>query len=113
MNKGYKGEIAIYTEKKEPEQEDCKNNCQICDSAKETNNKVTCKYVFFSWIYGEISVKIFRWETVQGKFFMVSGANISCACTRSPKGIAPYCHLGDGKVNLVLVRHTSVINNLR
>lgn len=47
MNKGYKGEIAIYTEKKEPEQEDCKNNCQICDSAKETNNKVTCKYVFF------------------------------------------------------------------
>ncbi|XP_066247161.1 ceramide kinase isoform X1 [Euwallacea similis] len=95
-NRGYKGEIAIYTDKKEAEQEDCKSNCQICNSAKTNHEKVSCK-----------------WETIKGKFFMVSGANISCACTRSPKGIAPYCHLGDGKINLVLVKHTSVINNLR
>ncbi|KAH1023585.1 ceramide kinase isoform X2 [Dendroctonus ponderosae] len=96
LNKGYQGEIAIYTDKKETEQEDCKSNCQICDRAKLNHERATCK-----------------WETFRGKFFMVSGANISCACSRSPKGIAPYCHLGDGKVNLVLVKHTSVFNNLR
>ncbi|CAG9759791.1 unnamed protein product [Ceutorhynchus assimilis] len=96
LNKGYQGEIAIYTEKKEVEADDCRSNCQICDTAKGDNKKVVCK-----------------WETIKGKFFMVSGANITCACSRSPQGIAPNCHLGDGKVNLVLVRHTSVINNLR
>ncbi|KAL1493072.1 hypothetical protein ABEB36_011206 [Hypothenemus hampei] len=95
-NKGYQGEIAIYTDKKEVEQEDCRSNCNICDDAKKNQERAVC-----------------RWETFRGKFFMVSGANISCACTRSPKGIAPYCHLGDGKVNLVLVKHTSLINNLR
>ena len=54
-----------------------------------------------------------QWKTVKGKFFMISGANITCCCNRSPRGIAPYSHLGDGNVHLVLVRHTSIINNLR
>lgn len=96
LNQGYQGEIAIYTDKKEIEGSDCKSNCDVCINARRNNEKATCK-----------------WETLRGKFFMVSGANISCACSRSPKGIAPSCHLGDGKVNLVLVKHTSVLNNLR
>lgn len=50
---------------------------------------------------------------VRGKFLMVSGANISCSCERSPQGFSPYCHLGDGLLDLVLVRHTSMFNNLR
>lgn len=40
-------------------------------------------------------------------------ANISCACSHSPNGIAPYSHLGDGNMHLVLVRHGSFFNNLR
>ncbi|XP_030762356.1 ceramide kinase [Sitophilus oryzae] len=95
LNKGYNGEIAIYTDKKEVLDVDCKRSCQIC-TEKEMEKGDNCK-----------------WETFQGKYFMVSGANISCACSRSPKGIAPYCHLGDGKVNLVLVKHTTVLNNIR
>lgn len=50
---------------------------------------------------------------MEGNFFMISGANITCSCKRSPNGIAPYTHMGDGNVHLVLVRHTSVFNNLR
>lgn len=52
-------------------------------------------------------------KTVNGKFFMVNGANISCACPRSPNGFSKYCHLCDGYIDLILVRHTTFFNNLR
>lgn len=52
-------------------------------------------------------------KTVTGKFFMVNGANISCACPRSPNGFSKYCHLCDGYIDLILVRHTTFFNNLR
>lgn len=52
-------------------------------------------------------------KTINGRFFMVNGANISCACPRSPNGFSKYCHLCDGYIDLILVRHTTFINNLR
>lgn len=52
-------------------------------------------------------------KTINGKFFMVNGASISCACPRSPNGFSKYCHLCDGYIDLILVRHTSFLNNLR
>lgn len=52
-------------------------------------------------------------KTINGKFFMVNGANISCACPRSPNGFSKFCHLCDGFIDLILVRHTSFFNNLR
>lgn len=51
--------------------------------------------------------------TINGKFFMVNGANISCACPRSPNGFSKYCHLCDGYIDLILVRHTSFFKNIR
>ena len=53
------------------------------------------------------------WVTVRGKFFMVNGANLACACSRSPMGFSPHCHVGDGCVDVILVRHTSLLNNIR
>lgn len=44
---------------------------------------------------------------------MVNGANVSCACSRSPMGFSPHCHVGDGCVDVILIRHTSLINNIR
>jgi ceramide kinase len=44
---------------------------------------------------------------------MVNGANVSCACSRSPNGISPYCHLGDGCVDVLIIKHTHMLNNLR
>ncbi|CAH1955619.1 unnamed protein product [Acanthoscelides obtectus] len=69
MNKGYQGEIAIHSESTKVEEILCRENCNRCESCKKTCD-VDCK-----------------WHTVSGKFFMVSGANISCACSRSPKGM--------------------------
>lgn len=54
-----------------------------------------------------------RWKVIRGKFFMISGANISCACERSPNGLSPYCHIGDGCLDLILVKHSTFLNNLR
>lgn len=52
-------------------------------------------------------------QTITGKFFMVNCANISYACPRSPNGFSKYCHLCDGYIDLILVRHTTFLNNLR
>ncbi|CAG9816420.1 unnamed protein product [Phaedon cochleariae] len=96
-NKGYRGEIAVYSENETVAEEPCRENCARCRSSGSPNAAdLACK-----------------WRTISGNFFMISGANISCACSRSPRGIAPYSHLGDGMLHLVLVRHTSVLNNLR
>ncbi|KAL3289469.1 hypothetical protein HHI36_022892 [Cryptolaemus montrouzieri] len=95
-NKGYQGEVAILNSKDVVPSQKCYENCDKCRSDDETDEKDEA-----------------QWKTVQGKFFMISGANISCACSHSPNGIAPYSHLGDGKIHLVLVKHGSIINNLR
>lgn len=54
-----------------------------------------------------------QWKIIRGNFFMICGANITCACARSPNGISRYSHLGDGSLDLILVRKTSLLNNLR
>ncbi|KAG5892276.1 hypothetical protein JTB14_036242 [Gonioctena quinquepunctata] len=96
-NKGYRGELAVYSETETVDEMVCQENCEKCQSTQsEKIDQLSCK-----------------WRTISGKFFMISGANITCACSRSPKGIAPYSHVGDGMVHLVLVKHTSVLNNFR
>ncbi|CAH0562734.1 unnamed protein product [Brassicogethes aeneus] len=96
-NKGYTGQLAIYSDQPKVTKEICHESCDKCLSNKNSKcDNLSC-----------------HWEIFEGKFFMVSAANISCACSRSPKGIAPYSHLGDGLVHLVLVKHTSFINNIR
>lgn len=54
-----------------------------------------------------------QWKIIRGNFFMICGANITCACSRSPNGISRYSHLGDGCLDLILVRKTSLLNNVR
>lgn len=44
---------------------------------------------------------------------MVNGVNLACGCSRSPMGFSPHCHVGDGCVDVILVRHTSLFNNIR
>lgn len=97
-NKGYEGEIAIYSEDPDNDGLKCYENCRRCTVRKNISETEKIEH---------------NWKTVKGKFFMISGANISCACARSPNGIAPFSHLGDGNVHLVLVQHTSILNNLR
>ncbi|XP_012278630.1 ceramide kinase [Orussus abietinus] len=98
-NKGYDGEIELLSDPCHPAASTrCMQNCTRC--IQHMHNSVPDK---------EITRKLI----VRGKFFMVNGANVSCACSRSPLGFSPHCHIGDGCVDVILVRHTSFINNLR
>lgn len=112
---------------------ECFENCRRCNEAaaikencrpdaeravimmdevdKETRGQGNLGYV--EDVGGTQSTTCNPWKVVRGKFFMVNGANISCACSRSPNGFSKFCHVGDGCVDLVIIRHTSFFNNLR
>lgn len=98
-NKGYDGEIELLSDP-----------CHPAESTRCTKNCTRCVRHMKSTIADK---EIARWLTVRGKFFMINGANVSCACLRSPQGFSPHCHIGDGCVDVVLVRHTSFFNNIR
>ncbi|XP_011175344.1 ceramide kinase [Solenopsis invicta] len=98
-NKGYEGEIELLSDP-----------CHPAGSTRCMKNCLRCLQHMHNSIPDE---EISRWLTVRGKFFMVNGANVSCACSRSPMGFSPHCHVGDGCVDVILIRHTSLINNIR
>lgn len=96
-NSGYNVELAFPSkESDEAVPIKCYANCDVCLNKS-----------------GDFDQAKYNWKIIKGKYFMVSGANISCACTRSPNGLSPYSHLGDGCVDLILVKHTNLFNNLR
>lgn len=108
-NTGYDGELRLLCEKGDNDDNTiCLENCNRCSTKKEESVSTTDLSQT-----GHVTTPTCEWKTIRGKFFMVNGANVSCACAKSPNGIAPYCHIGDGCVNLVLVRHTSAFNVLR
>ncbi|XP_058287206.1 ceramide kinase isoform X3 [Hylobates moloch] len=54
-----------------------------------------------------------EWQVVCGKFLAINATNMSCACRRSPRGLSPAAHLGDGSSDLILIRKCSRFNFLR
>uniref|UniRef100_A0A182NZD5 Uncharacterized protein n=1 Tax=Anopheles epiroticus TaxID=199890 RepID=A0A182NZD5_9DIPT len=109
-NRGYNAEIVVHLDrggKQDPNDGvRCLDKCSRCKKAQYGREN------------GDVGRASFDGDdieplVVRGKFLMVSGANISCSCERSPQGFSPFCHLGDGQLDLVLVRHTSMFNNLR
>lgn len=53
------------------------------------------------------------WRAVMGDFVAVNAFLISCRCAKSPLGPAPSAHLGDGFLDLILVRRCSRMQYLR
>ncbi|XP_046985114.1 ceramide kinase [Schistocerca americana] len=99
-NKGYEGEVRLLADgTSAAEGPRCKQNCARCSTRQSTKDATPLSP-------GE-------WKTFRGKFFMVNCANVSCACQRSPNGMSPYCHIGDGCVDVVMVKHSNLFNNLR
>ena len=54
-----------------------------------------------------------NWRTIIGKFIAVNSVTMSCACDLSPPGMSPYCHLGDGCLDLILVSDCSRLDFLK
>jgi ceramide kinase len=106
-NRGYDVELMLQQDSKptsdvitncdERDKTKCFESCSVC-SAKDSETKETGDELF---------------KRVQAKVFMMNSANISCACKRSPSGMAPFAHLGDGYVNVIVVRHGSLWQNLK
>nr|CAD7405412.1 unnamed protein product [Timema poppensis] len=100
-NVGYDGEVSLLSDSSDPSKgPKCKDNCERCNKKQHKGQKIK-----------EASAG--DWKTFRGKFFMINGANVSCACVRSPNGISPYGHLGDGCIDVLLIKHTNLLNNLR
>ena len=59
------------------------------------------------------SEEVEEWKVVCGKFLAINATNMSCACPRSPQGLSPAAHLGDGSSDLILIRKCSRFNFLR
>lgn len=59
------------------------------------------------------SEEVEEWKVVCGKFLAVNATNMSCACPRTPRGLSPAAHLGDGSSDLILIRKCSRFNFLR
>uniref|UniRef100_A0A182QPW5 DAGKc domain-containing protein n=1 Tax=Anopheles farauti TaxID=69004 RepID=A0A182QPW5_9DIPT len=106
-NRGYNAEIVVHLDRRGKQDPNdgvrCVDKCNRCRKALIDAGGGASSY-------DEADTEP---VVVRGKFLMVSGANISCSCERSPQGFSPFCHLGDGLLDLVLVRHTSMFNNLR
>lgn len=109
-NVGYDSEVQILLDdesKTKIEQKKCLENCDRC------NEFNLMERIEEADDLDEDEFDDRKWKVIRGVFFMINGANISCSCDRSPNGFSPYSHLGDGFIDLVLVKHTSFFNNLR
>ena len=53
------------------------------------------------------------WQHVEGEFKSVMAIVTPCRSDQSTLGLAPYGHLADGRVQLVLVHKCSVLQYLR
>ncbi|KAM7317473.1 hypothetical protein ACRRTK_023775 [Alexandromys fortis] len=62
--------------------------------------------------YG-LAEEVEEWQVIGGKFLAINATNMSCACPRSPGGLSPAAHLGDGSSDLILIRKCSRFNFLR
>ncbi|KAL7021352.1 hypothetical protein ACKWTF_011845 [Chironomus riparius] len=121
MNRGYDAELMLLQEPEsnssqgnensnvcDNEQElKCYENCNVCSKPRTYNNNNNTDVIKPDNEGDE------KYKRITGKFFMVNSANISCACERSPSGFSPYCHLGDGYMHLVLVRHGGFFQNIK
>lgn len=110
-NRGYDVEILLLQDPETDNPSDVITNCDASDKIKCYEKCSTCSA-------NDAELKPSgdgneKYKRVSGKFFMVNGANISCACSRSPSGMSPYAHLGDGYVDVIVVRHGSLWKNLK
>ncbi|CAD7094183.1 unnamed protein product [Hermetia illucens] len=131
-NRGYEIELAFPESESTKTQVDnlktnstCNIGCDRCLNQSEPDKCEQSHIIDYSILSSNLSSAVTpgtlesgtkdhqNWKTVRGKYFMVAGANISCASSRSPNGLAPFCHLGDGHIEIIVIRHTSMFNLLR
>ncbi|XP_015773341.1 PREDICTED: ceramide kinase-like [Acropora digitifera] len=106
-NRGYEGVVSyLPVETVDTSPQDslrCRSGCNICKSSFNTVQQRPSQQ----------NSSASSWQSMKGRFISVIGANISCACAKSPEGLSPSAHLADGCLDLILVKHTSRLQYLR
>ena len=88
----------------------CYAECEVCSSANEgppspTHNKFMRPSLHARAKQG--------WVTREGSFKSIMVVIIPCRSDRSAEGLAPYSHLSDGRLQLIMVRDCSRLQYLR
>lgn len=109
-NRGYDVELLLHQDPNTSSDSDVIENCDAKAKVKCYEN---CSICSDNEADSKPSVEAGKMKRLSGKFFMVNGVNISCACRRSPSGFSPYSHIGDGFMNVVLIRHGNLWTNLK
>ena len=97
----------------------CLHRCNTCEEMsdvlnKENNTSEGENKHSDTNEYADVSSKVVKsTQYVEGKFMSVTGCVSSCTSPKSPKGLTPSAHLGDGNLDLILVQKTSRMNYLR
>lgn len=121
-NRRYRCEISMTLSPGEPGTgPKCNRNCEACkEPGLRKNGKTRYRDEDLLAVRDELKLDSEEKKeperkslTVRGKYFMVGCANISCACDKSPNGIAPRCHIGDGSVDVLLCKPRSILDVLR
>ncbi|KAJ8791818.1 hypothetical protein J1605_020540 [Eschrichtius robustus] len=87
----------------------CRAGCFVCRQSKQQLEAEQRRS-----LYGlESTEEVEEWKVVCGQFLAINATNMSCACPRSPQGLSPAAHLGDGSSDLILIRKCSRFNFLR
>ena len=94
----------------------CLHRCQTCEEMSEVLDKMNTKDQ--NKINDEKDSKTKdnqkdstdRIQTIEGEFMSITGAVMSCMSPKSPKGLTPSAHLGDGNLDLIIVNKTSRVN---
>lgn len=53
------------------------------------------------------------WKTIEGEFNAIMAVVMPCRSDRSDSGLAPFAHMADGIIHLIMVRKCSALQYLR
>ncbi|XP_047405783.1 ceramide kinase, partial [Sciurus carolinensis] len=89
------------------DQKPCRAGCLVCRQSRQQLEQEQAQHG------APDSEKVEAWQVICGKFLAINATNMCCACPRSPRGLSPAAHLGDGTFDLILIRKCSRFNFLR
>lgn len=109
----YRGEVAFLPSDDEDnsphDKKGCRIGCGVC--SKRKSSKWRNKYKKSDLIDDDDSAS--RWRYSRGQFTAINAALVSGRCSRTVTGMSPAAHLGNGCIDLVLVRQCSRFDYLR
>ncbi|XP_071504715.1 ceramide kinase-like [Diadema antillarum] len=111
----YRGEVAFLPSKDEDnspwDKEGCRIGCGVCSKRRSQKHRESY-HTPRKNDFDDIDTTS-KWRYVTGQFTAINAALVSGRCSRTVTGMSPAAHLGNGCIDLVLVRQCSRFDYLR